>query len=129
MTTVNADAERIFADARLMRDAALQRMAAGDVRDAAEKAWCATMRATEALVLARTGQEPGRSTDAGRRLRTLSLRDQSLWDLRLRYLERQEVLHGECFYHDYYELEEIDILIRQTSDYIRDAERLASSTP
>ena len=68
MTTIEANAERIFADARHMRDAALERLAAGDLRDAAEKAWCATVRATEALVLIRTGQEPGTSTMAGRRL-------------------------------------------------------------
>ena len=87
-----------------MRDAALERMAAGDIRDAAEKAWCATVRATEALLLVRTGQEPGTSTMAGRRLRTLSMDDQSLRELRRSYLERQSVLHGECFYHGYYDL-------------------------
>ena len=125
MTTVEADAAGIFADARLMRDASLERMAAGDVRDAAEKAWCATLRATEALVLARTGQEPGTSTVAGRRLRALSMNDQSLWGLRDTYLARQAVLHGECFYHDYYDPEEIGRLVRETADYLREAERLA----
>ena len=39
MTTVDANAARIFEDARRMRDAALECMEAGDVRDAAEKAW------------------------------------------------------------------------------------------
>ena len=125
MTTVEANAARIFDDARRMRDAALERMAAGDVRDAAEKAWCATLRATEALVLARTGQEPGKSTAASRRLRALSMSDQTVWDLRLRYADRQEVLHGECFYHDYYNNEEIGRLVSETTDYIQDAERLA----
>ena len=125
MTTVEADAAGIFADARLMRDASLERMAAGDVRDAAEKAWCATMRATEALVLARTGQEPGTSTVAGRRLQALVAADPSLWDLRVRYFDRQAVLHGECFYHNYYHPVVIERLIRETADYVREAERLA----
>ena len=125
MTTIEANAERIFADARLMRDAALERMAAGDIRDAAEKAWCATVRATEALVLARTGQEPGTSTMAGRRLRSLSVRDPAALDLRRTFFDRQVALHGECFYHDYYVSEEIVPLVSETSDYIRDAERLA----
>ena len=125
MTTVEANAARIFADARRMRDAALERMAAGDVRDAAEKAWCATLRATEALVLARTGQEPETSTAAGRRLQVLVAADPKLWDLRTRYFDRQGVLHGECFYHDYYQPVVIERLIRETADYIRDAERLA----
>ncbi len=125
MTTVESDAARIFADARRMGDAALERMESGDVRDAAEKAWCATVRATAALVLARTGQEPGTSTAAGRRLQALSMSDQSLWDLRLRYYDRQSILHGECFYHDYWQPVVIERLVRETSDYVQDAERLA----
>ena len=127
MTTVEASAAQIFADARLMRDAALERMDAGDIRDAAEKAWCATMRATEALVLARTGQGPGTSTAAGRRLQAISTNDHSLRDLRRRYLERQGILHGECFYHDYCQPVVTEQLINETSDYILAAERLASS--
>ncbi len=126
MTTVEANAERIFADARLMRDAALERLAAGDVRDAAEKAWCATLRAVEALLLVRTGQEPGKSTAASRRLRTLSVSDPAIMDIRLRYADRQEVLHGECFYHDYCQPVVTEQLIHQTSDFILEAERLAS---
>ena len=125
MTTVEANAARIFADARLMLDAALERMAAGDIRDAAEKTWCATVRATEAMVLARTGQEPGTSTMAGRRLQVLVAADPALWGLRTRYFDRQSVLHGECFYHDYCQPVVTERIIRETSDYIRDAEQLA----
>ena len=62
---------------------------------------------------------------AGRRLRALSMEDRSLWGLRDRYHYRQATLHGECFYHDYYNPEEIALLVRETSDYIQDAERLA----
>ena len=125
MTTIEANAAHIFADARQMGEAAIERMAVGDFRDAAEKAWCATLRATEALVLVRSGQEPGTSTMAGRRLRSLSLRDRSLGDIARTYSHRQGVLHGECFYHDYYDPEEIAFLVGETADYIRDAESLA----
>ena len=125
MTTIEANAAAIFEDARRMGGAALERMAAGDLRDAAEKAWCATMRATEALVLARTGQEPGKSTVATLRLRSLSVQDPSLRNLRDRYIARQEILHGECFYHDRFDREEIDLLVGETADFVRDAERLA----
>ena len=127
MTTVEANAANIFSDARIMRDAALDRMAAGDIRDAAEKAWCATVRATEALVLARTGQGPGTSTAASRRLKALSVEDQSIKSLAHLYTFRQDVLHGECFYHDYCQPVVTEELINETADYIRDAERLASS--
>ena len=126
MTTVGADTANIFADARRMRDAALERMAAGDVRDAAEKAWCATVRATEALLLARTGQEPGTSTAASRRLKALSANDQPLRDIARSYLDRQDVLHVECFYHDYCQPVVAEQRINETSDYILDAERLAA---
>jgi len=44
----------IFDDARGVHADALRLLEAGDVRDAAEKAWCATKRATDALILART---------------------------------------------------------------------------
>ena len=44
----------IFADVRQVHAQALERLEQGDVRDAAEKAWCATKRATDALILART---------------------------------------------------------------------------
>ena len=125
MTTAEVNSASIFADARRMHTAALERLAAGDIRDAAEKAWCATLRATEGLVLVRTGQEPQTSTAAGRRLRAIAETDLALQDLRLRYLDRQTVLHGECFYHDYFDPVETERLTRETADYIQAAERLA----
>ena len=51
-------AAALFADARALHDAALGRLDAGDIRDAAEKAWCATKRAADGLIVARTGQTP-----------------------------------------------------------------------
>ena len=125
MTTVEANAARIFEDARRMADAALERMAAGDIRDAAEKAWCATLRAVEALVLARTGQGPGTSPAARRRLQALVTADPTLQGFLDDYSSRQSVLHGGCFYHDNYEPDMVEGLILRTADYVRDAERSA----
>ena len=45
----------IFEDTRALQPAAVERLDQGDIRDAAEKAGGATQRATDALVLARTG--------------------------------------------------------------------------
>ena len=115
----------IFPDAVRMQQAALERMAEGDIRDAAEKAWCATLRATEALVLARTGQRPARSTLASRRLTLLAQDDLSIEGLRQRYNDRQNVLHGDCFYHEFCPMPGTERLIRQTREYIQDARRLA----
>ena len=126
MTTAATDATSVFADARRMHESALERMAAGDIRDAAETAWCAAKRATDALILARTGEEPRRSTDTGAGLREIARRDAGARSLRARYYERQGALHGECFYIGLCEpLEETELLIRETADYIEDAWQLA----
>ena len=81
--------------------------------------------APEGLVLARTGLAPQSSTAAGRRLTALSEEDQSLMNLRMRYSDRQRILHGECFYHEYCQPVVTERLISETADYVRDAERLA----
>ncbi len=129
MATTQADATRIFDDARAMNDAALQRLADGDLRDAAEKAWCATLRAVEALVLARTGQHPVRSTHASRRLQLMADSDPSVVDLRHRYLDRQDALHGHCFYHDFCLMPSTAERIRGTASFIADAIRLTDGPP
>lgn len=117
----------IFADAHAMHHAALERLAAGDLRDAAEKAWCATLRATDALVLARTGQEPQRTPATGRGLDILSRQDPMGRSLRSRYYSRQARLHGDCFYLGLLDYpDEIERRIRETIDYIQDAQTLAS---
>ena len=127
MTTIEANAARIFEDAHRMRDAALERLEAGDFRDAAEKAWYATLRATEALVLARTGQEPGQPIDTGVRLSSLAVKDQSLWDLMERHCVFEAILWEDCIILEYCDPEEIDGLVRKAPDYVRDAERLAQA--
>ncbi len=85
-----------------------------------------TKRATDALILARTGQEPRTSGQTMRSIRALRQSDPSLETLRLRYATRQSFLHGACFYDGICEPEE-DLIadIRETADYIRDAEALA----
>ena len=126
LATAGVDTARIFADAHSMHGAALERMAAGDIRDAAEKAWCATVRATEGVVLARTGEAPQTSTAAGRRLRDLAHTDSSFLGLRRRYFDAQALLHGECFYHDYCQPLVTEQMIQETAEYIREAQELAS---
>ena len=50
-----------------------------------------------------------------------------LRDLETRYYHRQAILHGECFYHEYYQLPVIERLIHETADFIHDAQTLAQS--
>ena len=116
----------IFADARDVHADALRLLEAGDIRDAAEKAWCATKRATDALVLARTGTEPEFSSDTSRGLLVLAEADGAVSPLIGRYYSRQGHLHGTCFYLGICEpVSEVHRRIYQTDDYINDAERLA----
>ena len=120
-------AESIFADARTLHADALDMLEQGRLRNAAEKAWGATKRATDALILARTGEEPRSSGQTARMLRQLRRQDPSLEQMRLRYGARQYFLHGRCFYDGVLEPED-DIIadVRETLDYIRDAEKMAA---
>ena len=105
-------------------------LALGKVRNAAEKAWGATKRATDALVLARTGEEPERTPQTGAGLRGLESAAEAVRNTRLlaRYYSRQGHLHGECFYKGLCEpIDDTERRIRQTADYIDDAERLAGA--
>ena len=116
----------IFADARNLHADALRLLEAGDIRDAAEKAWCATKRATDALILARTEEEPQISSETTRGVNGLAVADQAVRPLRRRYFSRQSELHGSCFYlGDCEPFDEVERRIRQTADYITDAARLA----
>ena len=117
----------IFADARELYDDALEMLDQGRLRNAVEKAWCATKRATDALILARTGEEPRTSGQTMRMLRRLRRQDPSLEPLRLSYGQRQSFLQGACFYDGVLEpAEDIIADVRETVQYIRDAETMAS---
>ena len=117
----------IFADARGLYDDALEMLDQGRLRNAAEKAWCATKRATDAMILARTGEEPRTSGQTMRMLRRLRRQDPSLEPLRARYAIRQSFLHGACFYDGILEpAEDIIADVRETVEYIRDAESMSS---
>ena len=125
MTTVQ-DYAAIFADARAVHSQALDRLEQDDIRDAAEKAWCATKRATDALILARTGEEPETTAMTTEGLLALAMRSDIFENLVGRYFTRISYLHGTCFYNGMCG-PDTDRRIRETADYIRDAERLASS--
>ena len=116
--------QEIFGDAKAMHHEALERLAAGDIRDAAEKAWCATKRATDALILARTGEEPGPTAITSNELDSLASRDANVKPLVGRYYSRISQLHGACFYDGICN-DQTERRIRETAIYIEDAERLA----
>ena len=120
----------VFTDARTVHSEALERLQAGDIRDAAEKAWCATKRATDALILARTGDEPVKTPATSQAIRTLARQYQAVRQAGLvaRYFTAQGILHGDCFYSGLCEpVDDTEQHVRETIRYIQDAERLAGS--
>ena len=127
MTTVEANVALMFEDAHRLADAAQERMAAREVRDAAEEMWYATLRATEAMVLARTGLEPGTSDETGLRLQKLYSVDPAVWDFVILYYSRMGLLRDDCLCDGYWNPGIIELLVGRTADYLRDAERLAHS--
>ena len=75
----------IFGDAHSLFSGSMERLDAGDIRDAAEKAWCATLRATNALILARTREEPQKTPATSRELKRLAAQDMAIHPLVERY--------------------------------------------
>ncbi len=117
----------IFADAWELYGDAVDLLGLGRTRIAAEAAWGATKRATDALILARTGREPMNSPHTSRGLRFLAKTDPGVAPLRDVYRARQSRLHGRCFYQGILEPEdELIDEIRATPGYIRDAEMSAA---
>ena len=124
--TMTAEVRAIFANALDVHSQALKQLEQGDIRDAAEKAWCATKRATDALILAWTGGEPEKSPITSKELRELAAKNRGVAGLVNRYYSRMGALHGECFYLGLCEpIEDTKRRIRETATYIRDAEVLA----
>jgi HEPN domain-containing protein len=76
--TRNHCAEEMFAAAESLYREAMEELERGRVRDAAEKSLGAVVRATDALVLARTGEEPVRTDITSRRLRKLAEKDEEI---------------------------------------------------
>ena len=117
--------EAIFADARLLYQDALEMLAQNRIRNAAEKAWGATKRATDALILARTGELPPNTTLTSRGIRHLGVQNSEMESLVGRYYTRIGHLHGECFYTGLCDGQDTERRVLETIAYIRDAERLA----
>ena len=126
MTTVATqdNVDEIFTDARQLQDQAIERLEHGDVRDAAEKSWCATKRATDALILALTGQEPGPTGLTSDCLDDLVESGRATNSLQRRYYSRLSQLHGACFYTGACN-RHTKRRIRETAAFIADAQTLS----
>ena len=116
----------IMSDAWVLYADAIEMLDQGRIRNAADKAWGATKRATDTLILERTGREPQITTQTTNGIRALGRQSEAAKSLHSRYTDRITELHGSCFYNGHCEPEECFVeLIRDTADYIRDAETQA----
>ena len=116
-TAVHDRVDELFTDARDMYDQAIERLEHGDIRDAAEKAWCATKRATDGLILAITGEEPVTTAATSDGLDDLAREAPQTRTLQGRYYSRLGQLHGACFY-DRRCNQETERRIRETLEYV-----------
>lgn len=121
----DASARDLISDARAIHDEAMARLAAGDWRDAAEKAWCATRNATEAAVLEVYGVDNTKSTNIDAGIRFLAKERGGEWIVaRNSYSDVVYHLHIEAFYRGVYHMD-IPDLIRDVAVYIDLVEGLA----
>jgi hypothetical protein len=119
--------KHIFEDANSLYEEAMAELERGNIRDAAEKSWGATLRATNALILARTGKELDGARETTPELHKLAGKDREVDEKLIgRFHTRRDFLHGDCFYSGMLEpRDQIERRIRETKLYIADAKRLA----
>ena len=116
----------IFADARVHYAQALDQLEQGQLQKAAGKAWDATLKATDGLILARTGREPGDDQQTFTEILTLGLADPDLKDMGYCYGILCGTLFEGCVCDGICEpVEVMCVDIQCVLDYIQTAETLA----
>ena len=116
----------MLAEAWACYDEAIKLLEQGDLRNAAGKAWEASERATNAMILERTGREPQNERETSREVRFLILEGGDFKAFSSRFVGQIHDLYGDCFIDNHCEPEDYHAeMIRNTADYIREAERLA----
>ena len=119
------EVEMIFKDAEGLYEEALKDLEAKRLRKAAENAWAATLRATNALILSRTGKLPEYVPDTREKLEELAIRHPEIEALVGRFYTRETFLHGHCFYLGRCPSQSIKRRVHETKAYIEDARRLS----
>lgn len=123
------EVETLLRDAEGLYQEALKELEAGKLRKAAENAWGATAKATDALLYARAKVEVVRGLGRTRELFKLARRDTEVEALMLakEYNDRIVNLHGYCFYEGIYEIPDVDLkkLIVETGKYIENVKKLS----
>ncbi|MCP8309575.1 MAG: hypothetical protein H3Z54_12940 [archaeon] len=126
---MSKEVEMLLKDAESLYHEALKELKAGRLRKAAENAWGATAKATDALLFARAKVEVIRGFGRTKELYKLAKVDQKVRELKLtkEYNDRILHLHGNCFYEGIYEIPDVDLkeLIVETGKYIENVKKLS----
>ena len=125
---MSADVKELFDDALRLYEEALEDLRSGRLRKAAENAWCATLRATNALILAKTGKLPQYVPETRELLEELAIKHPEIEKLIGRFYSRETFLHGHCFYLGRCPEEPVKRRVIETKAYIEDAMRIAGLT-
>ena len=118
-------ADAAFNDAWDQYDSAIERLDAGDIQDASGKAWNATRAATRGAALAH-GEDPQNTNHVSSWIRRAGRKTAGFEIMPKLYAERVRFLHQEACYDGHTDNEDIPDLIRETAEYIRQAQQLAS---
>ena len=128
---ITKEVKILLKDAESLYQEALKELESGRIRKAAENAWGATAKATDALLLTRAKFEVVRGLGRTRELYKLALKDEEVKELNLvkEYNDRMLHLHGNCFYEGIFEIPGIDVkkLIVETISYIENVRKLSLS--
>ena len=118
--------QELLAEAWAFYDEAIKLLEQGDLRNAAGKAWEASEKATNAMILERSGREPQNERETSRGVAFLILEGEVFKAFSSRFVGQIHDLYGDCYIDNHCEPEDYhEEMIRNTDGYIREAERLA----
>ncbi|MEA2089909.1 MAG: hypothetical protein U9O89_04025 [Thermoproteota archaeon] len=127
MNMFSSEADRALKDAESLYEESIKELKAKKIRKAAENAWAATLRATNALILSKTGKLPEYVPETRNQLEELALKDPEIEKLVGRFYTRETFLHGHCFYLGICPPRPVERRIRETKQYIQDVKKLYKS--
>ena len=100
------------------------------IRDSAEKAWNATIQATNALILKLSGKLPSSHWEHRRMLRELETKNPEVGRLMLRdrYGAREKHLHEAVFYEGNIDIEDVRYELEKVKAYLNDIGKILRIT-
>ncbi|MEM0312902.1 MAG: PaREP1 family protein [Thermoplasmatales archaeon] len=122
-----------FEDARKFHEESIKEFEEGvrennpyKIRDSAEKAWNATIQATNALILKLTGKLPSSHWERRKMLRELETRIPEIRELMLRdrYGARERHLHEMVFYEGNIDIEDMKYELEKVRAYLNDIDKM-----